>query len=361
MQKIAAILLVAGLVAGSGAGFGGGYTSLQPTVTQLQGQIGQLTTNLSQAQNDLTAAKEQITKARSELSSTKSDLFQKNADLSKSQADLSDTKGQLSKAQADLSSVRSDLSQRATELMQAQTTINNLNSQITQKNADLAKANADLSQANSEIQRLNSQAQGLNSQVQSLTTQIQNLNAQISSLNTDRTRLQGELATAKDNATALTRDLQRLKSQGGSSQPVAPGKNITVDATGPSFVTYSGKSHPLIRNLVIFATNSGNEWEGTGYYFVFYRDTNATIGVTAGDIFLLDVIIFNKITISGNTARLEGMITLSSRWPNPVAKAVTVTVTDAGRGLTNESASYNLALNPPYNITNLTGSVEIYA
>ncbi|MBM3897398.1 MAG: hypothetical protein FJ358_02585 [Thaumarchaeota archaeon] len=196
-----------------------------------------------------------------------------------------------------------------------------------------------MSQANSEAQRLNSQVQGLNSQIQNL--------------NNERSRLQSDLTVAKNNASSLALEVARLKTAQVS-------KNITVIATGQGTTTIAGNNYRTTRVLEISVSATDKGWVGTGYYAVMYAETDSNVGIYQGQVFILDLIAFYSVTLSGNNAELRGMVYITDRVSITYEKEVTVTVTDQGQGFTTETVTFRIATDTPFSAT-LTGRVDIYA
>ncbi len=93
MEKIAAILLVVGLVIGAAGGFGGAFVT---SINSLQSENTDLSSTLATVRSELTGSKDQLTKSQSDLSSTTTQL-----DSSKSK--VTELNGMISSLEGDVS------------------------------------------------------------------------------------------------------------------------------------------------------------------------------------------------------------------------------------------------------------------
>jgi len=94
LTKIAAVLLVVGLVVGVVAGYGLSFTTYQPQVSQLQ--------------SDLSEARSDLTKAQSDLSTTLSKLTATEANLTKAQATITSLDSKLKELEANYTALSSE-------------------------------------------------------------------------------------------------------------------------------------------------------------------------------------------------------------------------------------------------------------
>jgi len=106
MEKIAAILLVVGLVAGVAGGYGGAFVT---SISSLQSENSDLNSKLTTSQSELTTSNSELSTSQTELSNTQSQLTKSQSDLTAEQAKTSDLDAKISNANEMIESLKADV------------------------------------------------------------------------------------------------------------------------------------------------------------------------------------------------------------------------------------------------------------
>jgi peptidoglycan hydrolase CwlO-like protein len=248
MQKIAAALLVVGLVVGVFAGYGGGYFTMQPRIAELEGDVEDLNSSLSSTQSELSST-------QSELTTTKADLSSSQQDLSQAQSTINSLNSQLSQMKLELSSTQSELSDTKSELSKTQSELSGKESELSQAETDLTKALSDLSDAKSE------------------------------------------LSSVKNSLYNLQQDFDKIKN-----------RNVTVYGEYVGECMVEGVPAECISYLLVgIGWDPEEGWMGTGYYFVVVSE-----GAQEGNILVVSIISLFDISVYGNNLETDGFIFLSN-------------------------------------------------
>ena len=103
MEKIAAILLIVGLVAGAAGGFGGAFvtsiSSLQSENQDLNSKLSTSQSDLSTSQSELSSSKDQLTKSQSDLTAEQSKTTDLNTKLSSANEMIEGLEAKVAEAQ----------------------------------------------------------------------------------------------------------------------------------------------------------------------------------------------------------------------------------------------------------------------
>jgi DNA repair exonuclease SbcCD ATPase subunit len=101
ITKVAAILLVVGLIAGVAVGYGVGYMTTQSQMSQMQSDLSKAQADLSKAQSDLSDSQSEVSSLRSDLTGAQSTISSLEADLTEAQSSKASLETQLSQLQTE--------------------------------------------------------------------------------------------------------------------------------------------------------------------------------------------------------------------------------------------------------------------
>lgn len=102
VTKIAAVLLVVGLVVGVVAGYGVGFITTRPQISQLQ-------SNLSETQSALSKSRSEVDSLGGQLTETKNKLTATEAELTKAQTTITELKEDISVVTAKLDAINATM------------------------------------------------------------------------------------------------------------------------------------------------------------------------------------------------------------------------------------------------------------
>jgi len=95
ITRIAVALLIVGLVVGVVAGYGVGFITYQPQISQLQSDLSKTQSNLSETKSALSKSQSEAESLRGQLTETKNKLAATEAELTKAQTTIKSLETQL--------------------------------------------------------------------------------------------------------------------------------------------------------------------------------------------------------------------------------------------------------------------------